>query len=163
MAILAYMTNSSLSSLYEAYKEARPTTLMEEQFTPFVVFFPALLVSISDGVIDCEEWDYLQQLARFMAKPFGAGQQQDSPLDSEAVNDLSKLYLTEIAYIIKHLPLHQEAFLNGLKAYLAQNPSIKASVLETIELFAEASDGTSEQEAEKIKYLTHYLELPYNA
>lgn len=148
------MTATTISQLFQEYKQERNVKITEDQFTSFVVFFPSLLVIISDGVVDMEEWEYLQQLSLFMAKSF----KKEGDSDSN-VNELSKCYLLEIGYIIKHLKWYQPGFLAALKSYLDENPDDKASVLDTIQLFADASDGTSAEEAEKIKHLSDYLGL----
>jgi len=148
------MQSKTISTLYEEYREERNVKITEDQFASFVVFFPSLLVIISDGVVDMEEWEYLQQLSHFMAKSF----KQDGA-STEDVDQLSKCYLLEIAYTIKHLKDYQEVFLTALQAYLAENPQDKVSVLDTIKLFADASEGTSDDEASKIDYLTQLLDL----
>lgn len=143
-----------LKKLYDEYKEERNMKITEDQFTFFVVFFPSLLVIVSDGVVDMEEWEYLQQLAHFMAKSF-----KEDHKDSEDMNALSKAYLYEISYMIKHLRDWQKEYLKALKKYLKEEPEAKSSVLETMMLFAEASEGTSEDEENKIEDLKDYLEL----
>lgn len=148
------MATDTIKQLYLEYQQERNAKISKEQFTSFVVFFPSLLVIISDGVVDMEEWEYLQQLSLFMAKSFK--KEGDSP---QSVNELSKCYLLEISYIIKHLKDYQEDFLLSLKSYLEENPEDKASVYDTIRLFADASEGTSKEEEAKIISLSDYLHL----
>lgn len=148
------MAAYTIPQLFQEYRQERNVKISEDQFTSFVVFFPSLLVIISDGVVDMEEWEYLQQLSLFMAKSFK--KEGDAEMN---VNELSKSYLLEIGYIIKHLKAYQSAFLSALKDFLQANPEDKASVLDTIQLFADASDGTSDEEADKIQHLSEYLGL----
>ena len=148
------MATDTIEKLYEEYQLERNAKISKEQFTSFVVFFPSLLVIISDGVVDMEEWEYLQQLSLFMAKSFK--KEGDS---AKNVNELSKCYLMEVSYIIKHLKDYQDDFLLALKSYLEENPEDKVSVFDTIKLFADASNGTSTEEEEKIESIANYLQL----
>jgi hypothetical protein len=128
--------------------------ISEDQFTFFVVFFPALLVIISDGIIDMEEWEYCQQLSQFMAKSF-----KDECHEQADVETLSKAYLSELSFMIKNLPNWKEDYLDALKKHLKLEPETKNSVLETMLLFAEASEGTSDDEETQIEQLKKELNL----
>jgi len=144
----------TIKQLFQAYKQERVVSVNVEQFTSFTVFFPTLLVIISDGVIDLEEWEYVKQLARFMAKSFKEEGAQEVNID-----ELADAYLDEISYLVKFLRDWQSQFLEALKSYVVEKPEIKPSIKDTIYLFAEASDGTSTEEQEKIDFLEDYLQL----
>jgi hypothetical protein len=144
----------TIRNLYSVYQEERHLKITEDQFTFFVIFFPALLVIVSDGIVDMDEWEYLQQLAHFMAKSFKEDCEGESDMQS-----LTKAYLYEISYMIKHIRDWQDEYLEALNEYLTKNPDAKSSVLETMMLFAEASGGTSSEEEEKINNLKTYLNL----
>jgi len=144
----------TVKSLFAEYTQQRKVKVTEDQFISFTVFFPALLVIISDGIVDMEEWEYVKQLSRFIAKSFK--EEDQSTVDIEA---LAKAYRHEISYLIKHLRDWQDKFLDALQSYILENPEIKSSVLETMELFAEASEGTSNEEDKKIQYLKEKLNL----
>lgn len=149
--------SESISLLYQQYRQERNTQVTEEQFQTFTVFFPTLIIIVSDGVIDLEEWDYVKQLARFMAKTFkheGGGQEND--VDVEA---LANEYLKEISYLIKFLRDWADPFLDALVPYLANRPEAKVSILECIQLFAEASQGTSNEEQSQIDDIKTRLQL----
>ena len=75
------------------------------------------------------------------------------------IEELAKAYRHEISYLIKHLRDWQDKFIEALQDYISNNPEVKSSVLETMELFAEASEGTSDEEEERIKYLKEKLNL----
>ncbi|HAA16926.1 MAG TPA: hypothetical protein DCE41_36520 [Cytophagales bacterium] len=144
----------SISQLYQKYTAERPTSVTEEQFVTFTVFFPNLIIIISDGVIDLEEWEYVKQLARFMAKSF-----KDEGDEQVNVEGLADCYLREISYLIKFLADWRDAFLDALQPYLASRPDAKTSILDTIQLFAEASEGTSDEEQAQIDEIKNRLQL----
>jgi hypothetical protein len=143
-----------LNTLYKEYKKQREMKISEDQYTFFVIFFPALLVIISDGIIDMEEWEYCEQLSQFMAKTFKEDCQEEADMES-----LSKAYLYEISYMIKHVADWKDDYLDALKGYLEKDPEAKSSVMETMLLFAEASDGTSDDEENQIEILKKQLAL----
>jgi len=143
----------TIKELYQSYYDERKVKMTEEQFTTFAVFFPTLLVIISDGVVDMEEWEYVRQLARFMAKSF---KDEHAEVD---VEELTKAYLNEISFLLKFQRDYQASFISGLKDYVKERPDVKSSILDTIHLFAEASDGTSEDEQEKIDFIKKELSL----
>lgn len=145
---------TSLRPLFEQYRKERPTQVTEEQFVTFTVFFPTVIIIVSDGVIDLEEWEYVKQLARFMAKTF-----QTEGHESEDVEALAENYLAEISYLIKFLNDWREPFLKALAPYLETRPEAKVSILDTIQLFAEASEGTSEEEQIQIDEIKNRLFL----
>lgn len=144
----------TMVQLYQQYHTERATSVSEDQFATFAVFFPTLIIIISDGVIDLEEWDYVKQLARFMAKTF-----QDEGHEQADVGELTEAYLAEISYLIKFLADWREPFLSTLENYLTTRPEAKASILDTIELFAEASEGTSPEEQAQIDDIKQRLRL----
>lgn len=144
----------TIKDLYQSYYDERKVKMTEEQFITFAVFFPTLLVIISDGVVDMEEWEYVKQLARFMAKSF-----KDNEKSEVDVDELTKTYLYEISFLLKFQRDWQATFIEGLKEYVRERPEVKSSILDTIELFAEASDGTSDDEQEKIDFIKKELSL----
>ena len=148
------MSSVTINSLFAEYTEERNVKVNEEQFTSFTVFFPALLVIISDGIVDMEEWEYVKQLSRFIAKSFK--EDEKATIDIE---ELAKAYRHEISYLIKHLRDWQDKFIGALQSYINEHPEVKSSVLETMELFAEASEGTSDEEEKLITDLKEKLNL----
>ncbi|MEM7548755.1 MAG: hypothetical protein AAF363_03725 [Bacteroidota bacterium] len=144
----------SLTELYNRYKRERDIHIDEEQFTFFVVFFPSLLVIVSDGIIDMEEWEYLKQLSHFMAKSFKEDHHEEQDIEA-----LTKSYLSEISYMIRQLRGWETDFLYTLRDYLKATPEAKITVLDTMMLFADASDGTSEKEEKQMKDIKSLLDL----
>jgi hypothetical protein len=69
------------------------------------------------------------------------------------------IYKSEFRYLIKNLDQWQDKFLAALKEYFEKNEASKEFVLETMYLFAHASDGVSADENEVIDYLTKELGL----
>jgi hypothetical protein len=148
------MSTITIKKLFTEYTQQRKVKVNEEQFTSFTVFFPALLVIISDGIVDMEEWEYVKQLSRFIAKSF---KEEDHQVVD--IEELAKAYRHEISFLIKHLRDWQDKFIEALQNYITENPEVKSSVLDTMELFAEASEGTSDEEEKRIKYLIEKLDL----
>jgi hypothetical protein len=147
------MNTVTINDLYKSYCSKRKIIFTLEEFIPLVVFFPAFMVVISDGILDQEEWEYLKQLSRFMAKSYKEAETK------EDIKKYTSSYLREIGYLLRNLPVLQEDFLLALKSYVLEKPEVKASIVDTIQLFAEASEGTSKIEAKMIDYINNLLEL----
>ena len=148
------MSAFTVHQLFVEYQKERNTKVNEDQFIFFIVFFPSLLVIISDGIVDLEEWEYVKQLSHFIAKSF-----KEEDHENVNVAELATLYRHEISYLTKHLGEWQDKFLEALQYYLNDHPEFKETVLETMELFAEASEGTSSHEEERIVHLIELLKL----
>ena len=140
-------------SLYHQYTQERTIELSEEQFQSFIAFFPALLVAASDGIVDSEEWLYCKKLAGGLGASYAEGEHE------EASENLSLVYKAEFRYLLKNLDQWREPFLDAVKAYLSQHDYAKKFVSETIYLFADASDGVSQDEMDMINMLEKRLEL----
>jgi hypothetical protein len=151
------METSALESLHRRYNEARGAQgrppLAYEYFENMAVFFPCLLVVASDGVVDEEERVYVQYLARFMADPF------KKQLEDRAFMKLKQDYHWELEFLMNHLGQWRGPFLEALQAHLRAFPGMKPTVLDTLYLFAEASEGTSAAEEAEIQRLATILEL----
>ena len=141
------------SELYIEYKKVSDTQLTEVQFGTLTLFFPSLLVIASDGVIDQDEWVYVKYLAKFISDTY------KKELNDVELADLNQSYYKALEFLIDHLDTWEDRFLDTLKSHLAENPHQKATVEEVLHLFAEASEGESEEEAEKIEELTVRLAL----
>lgn len=142
-----------LAELFEEYKKVSGSKLSSEQFSTLVMFFPALLVIASDGVIDQEEWIYVKYLSKFMADTY------KKEIPDQELAALNQAYYAELEFLIDHLDVWESRFVDALSRHLEQFPGQKETVMETLHLFAEASDGESEEEAEKIEELTQKLHL----
>lgn len=139
--------------LFAEYKEANRRALTKEQFDSMVMFFPSLLVVASDGVVDEEELIYVNYLGKFMADSL------KDELTSEQRDLLEEQYVKELGFLLDHLSEWEPKFVAALKAYLAQHAEAKEDLVDILYLFAEASDGLSEEEEEKIEELKQILDL----
>jgi hypothetical protein len=145
------MKNPEMAQLYQRYLSERAIALDEEQFHTIVMFFPALLVIACDGHIDEEEWMYVGYLARSMAETY--------PIQHVEQAKLQETFYQELEFLLKNLHAWEKPFLQTLKGYLSFNPSIKDDILDILYLFAEASDGESDTESQKIDLLKNQLTL----
>ncbi len=143
-----------LEDLYEFYKKERTLNLNLEQFTMFVEFFPALLVIMSDGILDSEEEAYIEKLSHNMGNSFlGEG------LSVKKVLELNDIFKTEFQYLMQNLDYWQDHFLNSLKNHLHIYPTEKEIILETLYLFAKKSKEERKEENKTIDFLKGQLDL----
>jgi hypothetical protein len=145
---------ASLDELYLEYSRVRNIDINKEQFIYILNLFPALLVVLSDGMVDGEEWKTVKKLATILGKEFAT-----TDLGMEKEENLTLIYKSEFKYLLKNRELWERKFLDTLKAYFSKNQSSKEFVLETMFLFANASDGISIEEDRMIDTLTTELGL----
>lgn len=148
------MAEQSVANLYEEYKKERNIELNVEQFESFLAFFPALLVVASDGIVDKEEWLYCRKMASGLGNSFS----EDS-MSLEETGRLTEIYRSEFRYLLDFLDTWEERFLNTLQLYLEHNAYAKEFVNETAHLFAQASEGVSDEERDTIRILEKRLDL----
>ncbi|CAD5273956.1 MULTISPECIES: tellurite resistance TerB family protein [Imperialibacter] len=141
----------AIDRLQQEYQRYRPAKLTLEQFTYLVQMFPSLLVSMSDGVLDKEEWDAVLRAAENLGKNLAA-----SP---DEVESLSDVYKTEFRYLIDNSERWRKKFINALNDFLKEDPTAKDLVLESMYLFANATDGISSAEQKLIDELSSRLDL----
>lgn len=147
------MNSSKITSLKKSYELERAHQLTEEQFGSLVLFFPSLLIIASDGEIDAEEWVYVNYLAKFIADTF------KNEISATERDELEAQYLNELTYLTHNLEKWEPPFLNTLQDYISFNEDVKGDVEDILYLFAEASDGKSEEEVIKIEELKERLNL----
>ncbi|GAB3342855.1 hypothetical protein GCM10027429_32950 [Marivirga atlantica] len=145
---------SKMEELHKEYITERFISLNNEQFIYIVNLFPALRVVLSDGIVDQDEWVTVKRLAKILGDEFAT-----DDLGEEKEENLMLIYKSEFRYLIKNLDQWQDKFLAALKEYFEKNEASKEFVLETMYLFAHASDGVSADENEVIDYLTKELGL----
>lgn len=138
--------------LYDTYLSSREIHLSFPQFLNILNLYPSLLVCLSDGVLDKEEWEGLMKIARNLA----VYEETD-----EEIEDLQKMYQVEFRYLIDHIDQWQTPFLNALKDHMTRAEGDKEFVLESMYLFANAANGISEVEREKIQVLSEELALAF--
>jgi len=145
---------SKIDKLFKEYTKERFLKLNREQFVYIVNLFPAFRVAMSDGIIDQEEWVTVKRLAKILGDEFAS-----DDLGEEKEENLMLIYRSEFRHLIKNLDKWQDKFLAALKDYFSENATSREFVVETMYLFASASDGVSEEENEVIEYLTKQLRL----
>ncbi len=152
------MENSLISKLLTQYRQKRNKAgaLSYEQFEQLLLFFPGLLITASDGVVDDEEWVYIKYLAKFTSSVFNESLSKDELLA------LQDSYFKEFKYLLENLEEWESIFIETLRQYLEENEDMKDSVSDALYLFADASGGTSEEEEEAIERLTQMLALNQN-
>ena len=121
-----------------------------------VNLFPALLVVLSDGIVDTDEWNTVKKLAKILGTEFAS-----DDLGKEKEENLTLIYKSEFRYLLKEREKWEDKFLKALKEYFTVNDSSKEFVLETMYLFANASEGVSADEDRTIEKLSAELNLDY--
>lgn len=147
------MDLSGIQPLYESYVKASKSDMTKEEFDTLFLFFPSLLVIASDGVVDDEEWVYVKYLAKFMADTF------KTEITPKERNQLEQDYFKELSFLLEHLEEWENRFVDRLRDFLEGQGDAKEDVLDVLYLFAEASDGQSEEETEKIEELKLRLRI----
>ena len=151
------MSEFIMKDLQEEYQNARQIVLNQEQFIYLVNLFPSLLVVLSDGIVDKDEWVTVKKLAKILGSEFAS---EDLGLEKE--ENLTLIYKAEFRYLLKNREEWEDKFLNGLRRYFEHNDGSKDFVLETMHLFAHASDGISDIEDATIRNLCEKLGLDYD-
>ena len=144
--------SNQIDLLYEEYKKSRKTNLDREQFTYLTKLYPALLICMSDGVLDEEEWEGIVMATKGLAEEFVRTPEDDKEL-------IAISFRTEFRYLIDNIEKWQKKFLNALNDSIKDNQSDKEFVLECMYLFANAADGISDEERDKIDVLARRLNL----
>jgi hypothetical protein len=148
------MPLNSTQELYNKFKNRSGSKLGYEQFNTLLIFFPAILVVMSDGVIDDEEWVYVDYLSKFMAK-----NHKDNLAGDQAYDELVAMYYEDLQFLIENLSTWKNSFLEELKSVLIGQDEIKSTLVETLYLFADASEGVSDDEQHTIDNLKELLDL----
>lgn len=143
-----------LDSLYSSYIKERELLLHKDQFIHLLTAYPALVVLMSDGVVDREERLIMNIQASKLGYNFAS-----NDLGQEKEENLMLIYKAEFNFLIKNRHKWECKFLDALKEYLENNAQEKSLVKETMQLFASASNGTSKEESQAITSLVEYLSL----
>lgn len=141
--------------LFEEYLKIRKIDIRAEHFTYLINLYPSLLVCMSDGVLDKEEWEGVLRIADGLADAY-----VESP-DPEVKAKMAQLFRTEFRYLLENIDRWKKKFLNALKSRLENSPEDKEFVMEAMYLFANAADGISDEEQEIIEELSERLSLEY--
>ncbi len=145
-----------IEKLFKEYKRIRPVKIDIQQFTYLVNLFPAMLVVMSDDVLDATEWEAVKSLARAMAQSL-----PEERLEPEEQEGLERVFITEFRYLLDNTERWRSKFLNALSNIVNENNQSKEFVLETMYLFANASDGISVEEQTAINDLSRRLNLEH--
>lgn len=141
--------------LLEEYHKVRKSDLSIEQFTYILKIYPSLLVCMSDGKLDKEEWDGVLNISKGLALLY---LDQMPNTNAEKVENL---FRTEFRYLLENIDKWEKKFLNTLKNYLDEHHDEKEFVYEAMYLFANAADGISHEEQRAIDELSSRLSLEY--
>lgn len=148
------VTPNLLDTLYASYIAEREIQIHKKQFVHLLTVFPALIVLMSDGVLDREE----RLIMSIQASKLGYSYATDD-LGLEKEENLMLIYKAEFNFLIKNRHEWECKFLDALKEYLEGNEKEKSLVKETMQLFASASNGTSKEESQAMASLSDYLDL----
>lgn len=141
--------------LLEEYHKVRKSDLSIDQFTYILKIYPSLLVCMSDGKLDKEEWDGVLNISKGLALLY---LDQMPNTNAEKVENL---FRTEFRYLLENIDKWEKKFLNTLKNYLDDHHDEKEFVYEAMYLFANAADGISHEEQRAIDELSSRLSLEY--
>lgn len=144
--------SNQIDLLFEEYKKTRHTSLDLEKFSYLTKLYPALLICMSDGVLDEEEWEGIVMATKGLAEEFVRTPEDDK-------EQIAISFRTEFRYLIDNIERWQKKFLNALADSIKDNESDKEFVLECMYLFANAADGISDEERDKIEVLARRLNL----
>jgi len=138
--------------LYESYQQVRASKLTYTQFLNILNLYPSILICMSDGILDKEEHEHLMLLAKNLA----------IYAEKEAERDLLETtYRQEMMYLVENPQIWELEFLMALRDHLAGPDGDKDFVLESMFLFANATNGISEVERDRIKSISEQLGLDF--
>jgi len=138
--------------LYESYQQARISDLTYPQFLNILNLYPSILVCMSDGILDKEEHEHLMGVAKNLA------------IYADEVTDQSLLEITyqkELMYLLENPEMWEQKFLLALKDHLSGPEGDKEFVLESMYLFANAANGISDVERNRIESISDQLGLAF--
>jgi tellurite resistance protein len=142
--------NTTMQAIHEAYIRESKCELSYEQFITLLTFYPALLVVAVDGEIDYEEGIYVKHIAKFMANSHALSEHYQRTA-------LEKQFYKNLMYLYEHANQWQGIFLQTLREYLREVPLLKENILEVMIMFADSSNGISQEEYDLIQSLAHQL------
>ncbi len=146
------MSKSQSELLFDEYLSFRKIDITLDQFLYLLNLYPSLLVCLSDGVLDKEEWESILRAAKSLAVSAETNEEQKR---------LEKLFQSEFKYLLDNIERWQKKFLNALENHVAERKQDKEFVLESMYLFANSANGISEAEKSKIQMLSDRLSLTF--
>ena len=142
-------------ALLEEYLKTRKSDLSIDQFTYILKIYPALLVCMSDGKLDKEEWDGVLSISKGLALLYL------DQMPNASAEKIEQVFRTEFRYLLENIDKWEKKFLNTLRNYLDENSGDKEFVQEAMYLFANAADGIAHEEQRTIDTLSARLSLDY--
>ncbi len=139
--------------LFEQYREERSLDIQINHFSYLLSLYPALIVCSADQSVDDVEWLRLEQSSEIIAETLEI---EDSGVFSK--EDIALMLKNELRYLMSNQEKWKTNFLYALKMEIG-NSIEKEFVLESIYLFANSSEGISENEQTEIDNLITYLDL----
>lgn len=141
--------------LLDEYLKTRKSELTLDQFTYILKIYPALLVCMSDGKLDKEEWDGVLSISKGLALLYL------DQMPNASAEHIEQLFRTEFRYLLENIEKWEKKFLNTLRNYLEEHSDDKEFVQEAMYLFANAADGIAHEEQRTIDTLSSRLSLDY--
>jgi hypothetical protein len=135
-----------LTDYFKDYQAKRNTCLDENQFSSLLMMYPSILVAIADGDFDALEKQNLAESVKEAA--------------DGNILVTCEMY-SELSYLITADNNVKKQALTCIKEEIADKPEIKSMILELMTSMAEASDGLSEIEAQKIAELKTELLIKF--
>ncbi len=146
------MTTQTLS-IFEHYATERDIRISDEEFDYLLMLFPSLMVCMSDGTLDKEEWMAIQNTISVLVAEY------HGKLGDDRSALLTAFLEEEARHLLENIDKWSEHFLGQLKVKLAEDPSHKEFVLESMYLFANIAKGICEDEQRMIDTLSAELSL----
>jgi hypothetical protein len=148
-----------IESLFQEYVTHTDSKLEFRFFSTLITYFPGLLIIAADGIVDEEEWYHVEQLVSFMTKTF-----ENEIADEDEQETLAKEFLANMQVLVDSLKMWEEKFLDALGILFEEMDEddaedTKELVYEIMEMFAESSEGISDEEQDKIDAISERLNL----
>jgi hypothetical protein len=147
---------NNVDILLDEYRRVRRVEITKELFIYVLKLYPALLVCMSDGKLDDDEWDNIMKLARGLADEF----EDHTPMNIDK-DRMAQNFRTEFRYLLENTDRWSKKFLNALKSHIDDNRHEKEFVMESMYLFANTADGISMEEQQAINNLSDRLMLEH--
>jgi len=144
-----------VEALLDEYKRVRRIEINRDLFVYILKLYPSLLVCMSDGKLDDEEWDGVMKMARGLAEEY------TELIPGADKEKIAQNFRTEFRYLLENVERWQKKFLSALKGYIEDSRDDKEFIMESMYLFANAADGISMEEQQAINNLADRLDLEH--
>jgi len=144
-----------IESLLDEYQRVRRVDINRDIFIYILKLYPSLLVCMSDGKLDDDEWENVMKLAHGLADEYV------SLIPGADKEKIAQNFRTEFRYLLENVERWNKKFLNALKGHIEHSRDDKEFILETMYLFANAAEGISMEEQQAINNLVDRLDLEH--